>query len=643
MMKALPMYIIDVIPTIKIPKSDIQLLTYFSQASLVPGALVMVPLGNQKVSALVVRSTSAHEQKIAIKKSGFQIRGITKILSEEPVVTGPYLALMKWCAEYYCAPLPLFVKTFVPQYLMKRKTPVRLSPVGHSSESTTNTAKKPILIAKNDRHDDYARAIDACMTLGKQTLLLVPELALADFWRTKLHAYTPVMMTSEVTQKKFFDAWDAARTGSASLIIGTRTALFANIRDLGCIIIDDEHSPHFKSWDMAPYYHAKTVALALAAHTGAQCILGSAAPSIESYWHAKEGSYALSEKFDDPRVSTFIVDMRNELLDKNYTSLSYQLKQTLERTLAEKKKTILFIARRGSDSFVFCSDCSHIEQCPCCETHLVHHTTPRRALICHQCGFSTSPPPTLCSKCKNPNIRTFGAGTQKVAHDIRKEFPDARIGILDADTAKTFSAQTAIIEQFRSGSLDILVGTQALLAKPDMPPADCVAIISFDNLLYLPDYKMPERLYQIIRSLQSYCSNTARFFLQTHTPDNETLRAVSLQNYGACYAREIAVRKMLGYPPFSRIIKLTIRNSSNAGAEREAARIAETLREHFTKAGISASILGPAPAYIPKIRQYFVQQIIVKIGGNIDPKTLHAIVIPFAGYAVIDVDPENIL
>lgn len=636
------MYIVDVIPTIKIPKSDIQLLTYFSQDPLSAGALVMVPLGNQKVSALVVRSTSAHEQKIAIKKSGFQIKGITKVLSEEPVVAGPYLALMKWCAEYYCASLPLFAKTFIPPYLIKRKTPVRLSSVKNSSGSPQRTAKKPILIAKSDRRDDYVRAIDACIASGKQTLLLVPELALADFWRAELHAYTPVMMTSEVTQKKFFDAWDAARTGNASLIIGTRTALFTNIRDLGCIIIDDEHSPHFKSWDMAPYYHAKTVALTLAEHIGAQCILGSAAPSIESYWHAKEGSYALSEKFDDPLVSTFIVDMRNELLDKNYTSLSYQFKQALERTLAEKKKAILFIARRGSDSFVFCSDCSHIEQCPRCETHLVHHTTPRRALICHQCGFSTLPP-ALCSKCKNPNIRTFGAGTQKVAHDIHKEFPNARTAILDADTAKTFKEQQAVIERFRSGDIDILIGTQAMLGKPDMPHADCVAVISFDNLLYLPDYKMPERLYQIVRSLQSYCSDTARFFLQTHTPDNETLRAVSLQNYAACYAREIAVRKMLGYPPFSRIVKLTVRNSSNAGAEREAARIAEGLRERFAKAGVSASILGPAPAYIAKIRQYFVQQIIVKAGGNIDQKTLHAIVMPFAGYAVIDVDPENIL
>ena len=645
MMKALQertsMYIIDVIPTIKIPKSDIQLLTYFSQASLARGALVMVPLGNQKVNALVVRSAPAHEQKIAIKKSGFQIKGVAKIISEEPVLDETHSVLMKWCAEYYCASLPLFAKTFIPPYLIKRKTPVHLSPMQTAQKAKTSDAGKPILIAKSNRRDDYARAIDVCIRSGKQTLLLVPELALAHFWHTELNTYNPILVTSELTQKKFFDAWIKARDGNASLIIGTRVALFANFRDLGCVIVDDEHNPHFKSWDMAPYYHAKTVAMTLAELSGARCILGSAAPSIESYWRAQEGALTLSEKFNDPRMSTTIVDMRNELLDKNYTSLSYQLKNALERTLVEKKKAILFIARRGSDSFIFCPDCSHIEQCPRCETHLVHHAVPRRALICHQCGYETSPPPA-CTKCGNVRIRTFGAGTQKVAQDIHKEFPEARVAIVDADTTKTFAEQQAVISQFRNGALDILIGTQTLCTKPDMPVADCVAVISFDNLLYLPDYKMPERLYQIIRSLQSYCADDAQFFLQTHTPDNETIRTVALQRYDTFYAREIAVRKMLKYPPFSRIVKLTIRNSSRAGAEQDADRIAESLRAAFKKAGVSADILGPAPAYIAKIRQHFVQQIIIK-AENIDQKTLHAIVMPIAGHAVIDVDPENIL
>ena len=634
------MYIIDVIPTIKIPKSDIQLLSYFSQETLAPGALVTVPLGNQKVNALVVRSTPARDQKITIKKSGFQIKGITRTIADEPVINRDQMALLKWCAEYYCAGLPLFAKTFIPPYLIKRKTSVRLSPAPRE-ERKGGEARKPFLIAKHDRRTDYRNAIDACRAEGRQALVLVPELAIAQFWHAELSTYAPALMTGELTHKKFFDAWDAVRTGKASVVVGTRAALFSNFRDLGLIIIDDEHSPHFKSWDMAPYYHAKTVAVTLAGITGAQCILGSAAPSIESYWRAKENEYALSEKIDIPETSAMVVDMRNELLHKNYTALSYQLKNELERTLGEKKKAILFIARRGSDSFVFCPDCSHIEQCPRCETHLVHHTVPRREMICHQCGFS-APPPAVCSACKNPNIRSFGAGTQKVAHDVSKEFPDARTAIIDADTTKTFKEQQAAIERFRSGEIDILIGTQALLGKPDMPSAHCIAVVSFDNLLYLPDYKMPERLYQIVRALRAYAVPETPFFLQTHTPDNETIVTVAAQRYPSFYEREIAVRKMLRYPPFSRIVKLTVRNTSNIAAERDARHIAEGLDAACKKVGVSADILGPAPAYVAKVRNHFIQQIVMKI-RNIDQKTLHAIVMPFAGYAMIDVDPENIL
>lgn len=635
------MHIIDVIPTIKIPKSDIQLLTYFSQAPLAQGVLVMVPLGHRKIPAIVVGSLPAHEQKIAIKKSGFAIKGISKVLSEEPILSPAQIALMKWCAEYYCAPLPLFAKIFVPPYFAKRKTPVRLSRAEPVKQEGETRGEKPMLIAKNDRCDDYARAINAARASGKQTLLLVPELALARFWQDALRTHDPVLVTSELTDKKFFDAWDAARTGNASLVIGTRAALFANFKDLGLIIIDDEHNPHFKSWDMAPYYHAKTVALALAGNIGARCILGSAAPSVESFWRVREGAYELSLRFEAPKISPAVIDMRNEMRDKNFTTISYLLKSALETALEKKQRTILFIARRGSESFIFCPDCSHIERCPHCATHLVHHTAPRRALICHQCGYETQPP-SACSQCKNPHVRAFGAGTQKVAHDIAQEFPDARIAILDTDTAPTFASQQKIIGDFRDGTYDIIIGTQTLLAKPDMPNAACVAVVSFDNLLYLPDYKMPERLYHIVRSLQAYCAPDGRFFLQTLTPDNETITSVAAQRYEAFYEREIAARKALRYPPFSRIVKITVRADSRANAEREAARVADAIRALCAAKNIPADILGPAPAYIAKVRQLFIEQIIVKF-GNIDHNALHAIVTQAAGRAIIDVDPEHIL
>lgn len=638
------MYLLDVIPAVKLPMADMQLLTYFSQEALPIGALVRVPLGRRSINALVVGITDTHTRKIAIKKSSFQIKGITRVITATATLSRTQIALLTYCAHYYLAPFSFFAHTIIPSYLIKKEKSVLLSERIDEISTMPPTPSQPLLVKKRSREESYAREIDACIAQGKQVLFVVPEIALLRFWEQKLRRYHPLALTGDMTAKKFFDAWSTIRDGSTHCVIGTRAAVFANFKNLGCIIVDEEQNTHYKSWDMAPYYHTVTVAQKLSELSGARLILGSDAPSITSYYRAKENVYDLIEDAHPaphaPRIA--IVDMRNELIDKNFTPFSYQIKQILETLESEKiKKAILFVSRRGSESFSFCRDCSHIERCPVCDAYLTRHTLPKDVLICHQCGFVKEPRLT-CSKCQSTRITTFGAGTQKIAQELKKLFPNMQALILDSDTARTSKEQRAVIESFNAGPAQVLITTQTVLNKPGILPVDFVCVVSFDNLLYLPDYTIGERIYQIVHGLCGYCRDDASFIIQTHTPEHEMVRLVARQNYDAWYEYEIHIRKDLRYPPFSHLIKITVKDTPQTQARRTADAIAEELRTACEKIGGFTDVLGPAPAYIPKVKNQYCYAIVVKM-AHVDLATRNAILQPRMEKATIDVDPESIM
>src|SRR3989344_3901693 len=435
------MFILDVIPTIRIPKTDIQILSYFSKEPLPAGALVRVPLGSRKINALVVDSHDLEKQRIRIKQSRFQTKNISSVISKEPVLNATQLQLLKYLADYYIASPALFVSAMLPGYLINKKTPITIVPTtpfpipakpDQSSYLTIVTSEdriksaifKPTLINKDGRLKEYEKIISSHLSDGKQILLLVPELARVKYYENYFASYNPTTLTSELTPKKFFEAWDKIRLGQARFVIGTKIAVFANFHSLGAVIIDEEQSRDYKSRDMLPYYNAKTVALKTAELSGARIFLGSPAPSLETYYKATEQYSVVGrpniEAASYQLLAVSIVDMRNELLDKNYSSLSYQLKNEIERVLTDKsKRVILFVPRRGSQSFYFCADCKHIEKCQRCDAHLVYHALQKNILLCHHCGYRQEPK-LLCSKCGGHNIKTFGAGTQKVAEESKK-------------------------------------------------------------------------------------------------------------------------------------------------------------------------------------------------------------------------------
>jgi len=636
------MFILDVIPTIRVPKTDIQILSYFSKEPLPAGALARVPLGSRKINALVVDSHDLEKQRIQIKQSRFQTKNISAVISKEPVLNITQLQLLKYLADYYIASPALFVSAMLPGYLINKKTPAAIAPTTPSPNHAEPNQSSYLTIVTSEDKIKYEKIISSRLSDGKQVLLLAPELARVKYYENYFAGYNPIILTSELTPKKFFEAWDKIRLGQARFVIGTKIAVFANLQSLGAIIIDEEQSREYKSRDMLPYYNAKHVALKSAELSGAEIFLGSSAPALETYYKVKEKTYGLSDPSSvlSRQSLVIVVDMRNELLDKNYSSLSYQLKNEIARVLADKiKKAVLFVPRRGSQSFYFCADCKHIEKCPRCDAHLVYHAFSKNILLCHHCGYRQEPA-LLCSKCGGHNIKTFGAGTQKVAEELKKFFGVEAL-VLDSDTAQTFKAQQKIIERFRANDAQILIGTQTLLGEPDMPEADLVGIISLDNLLYIPDYKISEQIFQTVRGLAAYAKKGAPFFWQTYTPENETLQNIALQDYEKFYEREITARKALRYPPFSRIIKVTIRDETLPKTEARSAKIARHLDSALKKTGVEYEILGPVPAYAPKIKNQYIFTVILKI-FSAKQKDLNTAFAPIQNEITVDVDPAEV-
>ena len=638
------MYIIDIIPS-KIPKMEMQVLSYFSQRDLPPGALAQISVGRQKINGLVAGSHSLSKQKMSVKSSAFQMKSISKIISEEPALNVYQTALLKHLSDYYAVPLTLFAKTFLPEYLLKKKQSIALEHLPTPENTAEHQLAKPILIKQKNRVEIYKKLIDAQLKKGRQILLLSPEIIQAQEWQKTLRDYSSILLTSELTPKNYFEEWQKIRNGKTRLIIGTRAAIFANFLDLGLIIIDEEHSPHYKSWDMMPYYHTKTIALKLAELCGAQVAFGSEIPSVESYYFAKHDDYELmaaKKSIAEEKHLTDIIDMRNEIFGKNYSVFSHQLQNALAEILeSESKKAILFVSRRGNQSFIFCPDCKYMEKCDRCEAHLIFHTVPKRNLICHQCGWQKEPP-SLCGKCQSRHIRTFGGGTQKASEEIEKLWGYKNTLVLDYDTAPTYKDQQKIIAQFQEEKNKILIGTQALLGKPEMPKADLLAVVSLDNLLYIPDYKIGERIYRLIYGMWAYANPDVRLLFQTYTPENETLQNILRQDYDTFYQEEISSRKDFNYPPFSNIVKFTIKDLNERGAKAKAQKIVDYLERAAQKIGAHIEALGPSLAYVPRVKNQYFYQVVLKI-IKMDEQARMQILKRVAEHAIVDVDPESII
>ena len=491
----------------------------------------------------------------------------------------------------------------------------------------------------------YVEAIVAALERGRPALVLVPEIALAMPLVDRLRADLAVrvaLVHSGLGDGERADEWRRIRAGDVDIVVGTRLAAFAPLADLGLIVVDEEHDAAYKS-DRTPRIQARDVAVRLAAMAGAAIVLGSATPAVESIGHARDGRYrraVLPSRPTGARPVIEVVDLREELKAGNRGLLSGRLVEAiaaLDRAAGDQ--AILTLNRRGTASVVLCRDCGHVQACPDCERPLVYHQA-GVTLRCHHCGRAT-PIATRCPNCHSPRIRYLGGGTQRVEEEVRRRFPELRVGRLDRDVVERRGAAERVVDAFAAGEIDILVGTTLVTKGLDIPAVTLVGVVSADVALNLPDERAAERTYQLLAQAAGRAGRgdlPGRAIIQSYQPDHPAIRAVADDDGAAFYDGELDLRRRFGSPPFGRYVKLTVGIVDREAAEREAAAMAERLRERARARDSDTVVLGPAPAYIARRADRWRWNVVLRgtdpaalLDGGLEP--------PWS----VDVDPETLL
>lgn len=496
----------------------------------------------------------------------------------------------------------------------------------------------------------YLQSIEECLTLGRQALVLVPEIALTPQMICRFRGRfgdRVAVLHSRLGAGERYDEWSRVAAGDADIAVGARSALFAPFKHLGLIILDEEHENTYKQED-APRYHAREAAEFLAHEHRALLVLGSATPSLESYFQALNGEIGLlrlPERIGGrpmPRIE--VVDMRTELAEGRRGVISRPLAMALKECLSSGRQAILFLNRRGYSTFVLCRDCGHSMRCPDCEVSLTLHQG-QSLLSCHYCGHGESIPMT-CPVCSGNRIRHFGAGTEKLEEELSRMFPEARVGRMDVDTTRTRGAHEAILERLESGQTDVLIGTQMVTKGLDFPGVTLVGVVAADIALNLPDFRAAERTFQLITQVSGRSGrgdDPGNVLVQTYNPDHYAVALACRNDYEGFYQKEITVRRELGFPPDSSLVSLVVWGSDQERVKAETIRLARLLTDRDP-----AQVLGPVPAPLPRLRGNWRWQILVR-GRDINElvrrvkKALADRGSSSAASVTVDVNPQSLL
>ncbi len=460
----------------------------------------------------------------------------------------------------------------------------------------------------------YLRLIQETLGRGKTALTLVPEIALTPQLMaifTSHFGQEVAVLHSSLPAGERYDEWKRARAGKARVVIGTRSAIFAPLKNLGLIILDEEQEGSYKS-ENVPRYHAREVAKYRASRNKALLVLGSATPSVETMYRARRGDYhlfTLPHRYNEkvlPRV--FIADLKEELRAGNPSPLSYPLVQALEENLGRGEQSILFLNRRGASPMVTCVSCGQVPSCPRCSAYLTYHSANRR-LMCHHCGHS-EPLPDACPECGG-GLEYVGAGTQRVEEALHQRFPGVEVMRMDADTTTASRSHEKLLSRFREERVPILVGTQMVAKGLDFENVTLVGVISADQGLYIDDYRAGERTFSLVTQVVGRAgrgNKEGRAIIQTYTPENDVILAAARQDYDRFYEQEIGLRRVRGCPPFLSFFVIHVSGPEEGQALRVSAFLRDTLSGWLKKPpyqALSCQLLGPVPAVIAKVNNRY--------------------------------------
>ena len=466
----------------------------------------------------------------------------------------------------------------------------------------------------------YIQLIRECLNQGKAAQLLVPEIALTPQLLGILAAYfgeNVAVLHSSLSAGERYDQWKRVREGSAKVVVGTRSAVFAPCTP-GLIILDEEQEHSYKS-ENSPRYDAREVAIWRGAREGALVLLGSATPSVESMYRAKSGMYRLyrmTERFNGKRLPEVeIIDMRQELKMGNDLSLSYPLREAISDTRDAGKQTILLLNRRGNSRCVVCVDCREIPSCPRCDVRLTYHSANNR-LMCHYCGHS-QPVPQRCPSCGGP-LKTMGTGTQKVQQELEYLFPDMETDRMDTDTVSAVNTHEKILEHFRQEKSPVLIGTQMVAKGLNLPDVTLVGVLDADLSLYTGGFRSAETTFNMLTQVVGRAGRgdaEGRALIQSMVPEHPVIRMAAKQDYDSFYDMEINLRNLQNAPPFGDHATVTFSGQEEAAVLRGAAKFRDSLNSCLKQPSYkeeSCTVLGPAPCVVPKINYNFRHQLTLR-------------------------------
>lgn len=462
----------------------------------------------------------------------------------------------------------------------------------------------------------YLQTIEEVLKLGRQAMMLVPEIALTPqmVLRFKRRFGDEVaVLHSGLSKGERYDEWQKIRDGKASVSVGARSSVFAPFKNLGMIIIDEEHESSYKQEDY-PRYQARDIAQWRSQYHQCPLILGSATPSLETYARAEKGVYellSLPNRVNQQALPEIeIVDMRTELSSGNRSMFSEQLRKAIQQRLDKKEQIVLFLNRRGYASFMLCRDCGHVPQCPNCDISLTYHKSTDQ-LKCHYCGHQEVPP-NKCPNCESEHIRQVGTGTQRVEELLQEAFQEARIIRMDVDTTSRKGAHEKLLDDFGAGKGDILLGTQMIAKGLDFPNITLVGALNADTMLNLPDFRASERTYQLLTQVSGRAGRHEKegeVIIQTYNPEHYAIKDVQANDYTAFFNKEMNYRKMGKYPPYFFLINFTIAHKEMKKVMEASKHIHKILLQHLTD---KALVLGPSPAALSRINNEYRFQILVK-------------------------------
>lgn len=483
-------------------------------------------------------------------------------------------------------------------------------------------------ITGSGKTEIYINLIKQALDGGSQVLYLLPEIALTTQIvqrLKKIFGNTMGVYHSKFSDNERVEVWNGVLNGRFKFVVGVRSSVFLPFDNLGLIIVDEEHDASYKQQEPAPRYHARDVAMVIGQMHHSKVLLGSATPSVESYYHAQQGKYGLvrlDKRFGEAQLPVVkIADMAQERKRKTVKGeFSRLLLTSIEEALNKKEQVIIFQNRRGYSPSVNCEDCGWVPKCINCAVSLTYHQY-RQAMICHYCGYRENLP-HQCPTCSSTRIKTIGYGTEKLEEELKLQFPQAHVQRMDLDTTRSKTGYETIIDQFEKGETNILVGTQMVTKGLDFDHVSLVGIFNADRMIHFPDFRSYERAYQLITQVSGRAGRRDKpgtVVIQTSSPEHQLLQTIFRHNYDEFYLSQIQDRFNHHYPPFTRLIEITVKHTDKKSGKATATELTDQLRKELE----GVRVLGPGEPMISKIRNQYLMSTLIKIPrGTIDLSTV---------------------